>query len=154
MASLPWNISLINIPSYPTIHSVPCPTLNSHHYLQVKGTAMGILIAPSNANLFMGYLEQDFLNSELDKPSLWLSFINDIFLLWPHCLGSLTTFLEQLNSHYPVHFTWNTFQSYVIFLDVMFALTKVNSAPPFTLNPPTTDNIFIITDATPYQLKV
>ena len=39
-----------------------------------------------------------------------------------HCRGSLMresgTFLEWLNSHYPVHFTWNTPQSHVTFLDV------------------------------------
>ena len=45
-------------------------SFNSHHYLQVKSMAMGTLMAPSYANLFMGHLEQDFLNSELYKPSL------------------------------------------------------------------------------------
>ena len=43
---------------------------NSHLYLQVKGKAMGTRMAPSYANLFMGYLEQDFLNFELYKSQL------------------------------------------------------------------------------------
>ena len=72
-------------------------SFDSHHLLQVKGTAM-----------FMVHLEQDFLDSQLDKPKLWLRFIDDIFLLWPHGSDSHSAFLEQLNSRYPVHFTWNT----------------------------------------------
>ena len=93
-------------------------TFNSHHYLHVKGTAMGTHMAPSYANLFMGHLEQKFLNSEPYKPSLWLRFIDDIFLHWPDGPDSLITFLERLNSRYPYHFIWNTSQSHVTFLDV------------------------------------
>ena len=59
-----------------------------------------------------------FLDSQFDKPCLWLRFIDDIFLLWPHGPDSLTAFLKQLNSRYPVHFTWNTSPSHVTFLDV------------------------------------
>ena len=55
-------------------------------------TAMGTRMAPSYANLFMG-----FLHSAIEKPSLWLCFINDIFLLWPHGPNSLAQFLECLN---------------------------------------------------------
>jgi len=54
---------------------------NSLHYLQVKGIAMGTRMAPSYANLYMGSLEEDFLNSEDSKPDLWLRFIDDIFFV-------------------------------------------------------------------------
>ena len=105
MASLPWNISLINA----SPHSIPSTQFfvhlthnnfcfKSHHHLQVKGMAVGTHMAPSYANLFMGHLEQDFLGSQLDKPSLWLRFIDDIFLLWCHGPNSFTAFLEWLNS--------------------------------------------------------
>ena len=59
-------------------HPLPCHSSDSKHYLQVKGTAMGTHMAPSYANLFMGFLEQDFLHSAVEKPSLWLRFIDDI----------------------------------------------------------------------------
>ena len=58
-------------------------TFNSLHYLQVKATAMGNRMACSYANLFMGSLEDDFLNSKDSKPNLWLRFI-DVILLWTH----------------------------------------------------------------------
>ena len=77
---------------------------------------MGTRMAPSYADLFMGHLEQKFLGSQLYKPSLWLRFIDDIFLFWPHGPESLTDFLEQLNSQYHVHFTCNTSPSHVTFL--------------------------------------
>ena len=57
------------------------PEQRGHHYHQIKGTAMGTRRAPSYGNLFMGHLEQKFLNFEPYKPSLWLRFIDDIFLL-------------------------------------------------------------------------
>ena len=82
-------------------------SFNSRHFLQVKGTAIGTHMAPCYANLFMGSLEQDCFGSQLDKPSLWLRFIDDMCLLWPHGPDSLTAFVEQLDSHYSVHFTWN-----------------------------------------------
>ena len=114
MVSLPWNTSLTN--ALPTPYHPPSSLSNlpsfilalnhfsfdSRHYLQVKGTAMGTHIAPSYANLFMDFLEQDFLQSAEEKPSLWLRLIDDIFLLWPHGPNSLTQFLERLNSRYPV----------------------------------------------------
>ena len=75
-------------------------------------------MASPYANLFMSLLEQDFLHSAVKKPSLWLRFIDDIFLLWPHGPNYLTQFLECLNSRYPIQFTWHTSSSKVMFLDV------------------------------------
>ena len=72
----------------------------------------------------MGFLEQDFLHSAVEKPSLWLHFIDDIFLLWPHGPNSLTQFLERLNSRYPIQFTWHTSSSEVKFLDVDVCLNQ------------------------------
>ena len=111
-------------------------SFNSRHFLQVKGTAMGTCMAPSYANLFMGNLEQKFLGTQLDKPSLWLRFIDDIFLLWPHGPDSLTNFLKQLNSQYPVHFTWNTSPSHVTFLDVSSTIPTTSIPTPPTSREP------------------
>jgi hypothetical protein len=38
---------------------------------------MGTRMASSYANLFMGSLDEDFLNSEDSKLDLWLRFIDD-----------------------------------------------------------------------------
>ena len=80
-------------------------------------------MAPSYANLFMGSLEEDFLNLEDSKPDLWLRFIDDIFLLWTQGHDSLL-FIESLNSRYPVRFTWTIFPSHVNFLDIEIFVDK------------------------------
>ena len=118
--SLRKNVDILNqcLPSHPTIHSTPCPTYTIYPHppqLLVLLQSLpprhryghGHPYAPYHANLFMGHLEQDFLNSKFDKLGLWLRFI-DMFLLWPHGPNCL----ERLNSRYPIHFTSNTYSSH------------------------------------------
>ncbi|KAL8585967.1 hypothetical protein ACOMHN_059403 [Nucella lapillus] len=47
-------------------------------------TAMGTPLAPSAANLFMGWLEQQLLKKSPVPINIdtWKRFIDDIFLLW------------------------------------------------------------------------
>jgi len=66
---------------------------------------MGTRIAPSYANLFMGQLEYDFLQTQRLTPLLWVRFFDDIMMLWTHGETSLKTFLEQLNQFRVVQFT-------------------------------------------------
>ena len=51
------------------------------HYLQVGGTAMGTKVAPTYANIFMGVLEEKLLATAPHKPSLYLRYIDDCFLI-------------------------------------------------------------------------
>ena len=66
--------ALLHLSSYPLLTYFILThnnfSFNSLHYLQVKGTAMGIRMAPFYANLFIGSLDEDFLNSEDSKPDL------------------------------------------------------------------------------------
>ena len=70
IASLPGNTSLTS-PSHIRsltqflVQLTKNFSFNSHHYLEVKRMSMGSCMASSYANLFMLYLGQDFLNSEL-----------------------------------------------------------------------------------------
>ena len=108
---------------------------DERHYLQIKGTAMGTRMAPSYANLFMGKLENDFLSSQPLQPLCWLRFIDDIFMIWPHSREALDSFLQNLNTNYPVNFTHNVSPHHVTFLDVDLFLeqgtirTKVHIKP-------------------------
>ena len=51
------------------------------HYLQVGGTAMGIKLAPSFANLFLGNFEEKYVYTYI-KSLIWKRFIDDIFFIW------------------------------------------------------------------------
>ena len=91
---------------------------NNKHYLQVGGTAMGTRVAPSFANLFMAEFEEQYVYSYPTKASLWLRYIDDIFLIWEHGQDALDTFLVHLNScHDTIKFTAEFSYSAVNFLD-------------------------------------
>jgi hypothetical protein len=88
------------------------------YYLQIQGTAMGTKMAPSYANLFMAQLETKFLSNQPCVPSVWLRFIDDIFLIWDHPLPELQLFLQDLNTfHSTIKFTMEMSKDEIHFLD-------------------------------------
>jgi len=56
---------------------------------------MGTRMTPSYANLFLGKVEHDFMQTQPLPPLLWGRFVDDILMLWTHGGASLNTFLEQ-----------------------------------------------------------
>ena len=71
----------------------------NNFFIQRSGTAMGTKMAPSYANLFMGYLEKDLLMNCLHKPLVWYRYIDDIFLIWTHGQEKLDDFLKLVNEN-------------------------------------------------------
>ena len=54
-------------------------TFNSKFYNQIDGVAMGSLLAPVLANIFMGFYESKWLNEHnLNKPKFYLRYVDDI----------------------------------------------------------------------------
>ena len=74
-------------------------TFGNSFFLQRSGTAMGTRMAPSYANLFMGFLETDLLNSSPDKPLVWYRYIDDVFFIWTHGREKLDEFLNFCNNN-------------------------------------------------------
>jgi hypothetical protein len=102
---------------------------DSKHYLQIGGTAMGTKVAPSFANIFMADFEDKYVYNYPTKPSLWLRYIDDIFLIWEHSNEELEAFLGHLNScHHSIKFTSESSPSHVNFLD-----TTIHTSPDGTL---------------------
>lgn len=90
---------------------------NGQHYLQVGGTAMGTRVAPTFANIFMAHFEAAHVYTYHLQPLLWLRFIDDIFMLWPHGVGELETFRTHLNTVHPsIKFTMEASDDMVISL--------------------------------------
>ena len=54
---------------------------NDQWFLQNSGTAMGKKYAPSFANIFMAYLEDEVLRKAKCKPLAMFRFIDDIFFI-------------------------------------------------------------------------
>ena len=79
---------------------------------------MGTRMASLYANLCMGKLEQEFLQTQSRKTREWWRYIDDIFAIWTHGEPTLRTFVESLNRHHAtIKFTatWSTEE--VVFLD-------------------------------------
>ena len=80
---------------------------------------MGTKMAPSYACLFMGFLEQQLLDDCVDKPFMWVRFIDDIFGIWTHGKEKWETFYEKLNSsHASIKFEGTLSETGLPFLDV------------------------------------
>ena len=92
---------------------------DSKDCLQVGGTAMGTKLAPSFANLFMGYFEDKFVYSYHLKPFIWKRFIDDIFFVWTYGQNELDNFVDYLNNcHDTIKFTLETSLLNINFLDI------------------------------------
>ncbi len=80
---------------------------------------MGTKMAPSYANIFMGKLEETFLQPRSHHPGLWRRSIDDILLVWTHPEEELAKMLTDLNSfHSTIKFTWTASNTSVNFLDL------------------------------------
>ena len=89
-------------------------------FRQKLGTAIGTKFAPAYANLFMADLEKRLLDGAVDKPLVWLRYIDDVFFIWTHGQSKLDSFLEYLNGfHQTIKFTSESSMEKVSFLDVM-----------------------------------
>ena len=103
-------------------------SFNDCHYLQIHGTAMGTKMAPSYANLFLGYFEANALENALFKPHTWLRYIDDIFMIWTEGLDNLKIFIDYLNNiHSTIKFTSSHSFTNIPFLDVSVSLTDDGS---------------------------
>ena len=73
---------------------------------QVEGTAMGSPLSPVIANLFMEALESKALELSPLRPKMWIRYVDDTFVLWPHSEEELDNFHDLLNSITPsIQFT-------------------------------------------------
>jgi hypothetical protein len=70
---------------------------NEKLFHQKLGTAIGTKFAPGYANIYMGYLEEEFLNSCALRPWVWWRFLDDVFMIWLHGEKELNDFLARLN---------------------------------------------------------
>lgn len=95
-------------------------TFNNEYYLQTFGVAMGSPLSPVLANIFMEYLESEYLPNLTPRPLLWLRYVDDIFVIWPNN-QTFEPFFEQVNGLFPsIKFTteWES-QGTIPFLDCL-----------------------------------
>ena len=86
---------------------------------------MGSPLSPVMANIYMEHFEEKALESAPLKPTLWLRYVDDTFVLWPH-QEDVTSLLTHLNNIVPaIQFTMERESSQTLpFLDVMVQKTE------------------------------
>jgi hypothetical protein len=104
-------------------HHVLTTTYFQYHgefYEQSDGVAMGSPLSPAIANLFMEDFEERALSSAPLKPTLFLRYVDDTFVVWPHGRSSLDHFLDHMNhQHSSIKFTMEVEENNRLpFLDV------------------------------------
>ena len=99
-------------------------TFNDNHYLQVRGVAMGTKFGPAYACLFMGYVEQQFLQAyNKPVPDLFVRYIDDYFGATSSSREELERFIAHVNSFHPaLKFTWNIAEDTLPFLDLSVSI--------------------------------
>ena len=88
---------------------------------------MGTRMAPSYANIFMKYVEMQLIETLPKKPTLWLKFIDDIFMIWGHGKQVLEDFKHLSNNIHPtIKFAFNNSETEIAFLDTIIYRGKEN----------------------------
>jgi len=97
-----------------------CFSFADNHYKQVKGVAMGTKMGPSYANLFVGYIGNQFFNQfNGTKPERHGRYFDD-------CIGATSFsreepdhFITSVNSFHPaLKYTWEISETLIAFLDI------------------------------------
>ncbi|XP_071792712.1 uncharacterized protein [Asterias amurensis] len=104
-----------------TCVSSSCFQFQGKYYEQTAGTSIGFPISPVLAYIFMEEFESSSLLTADLRPSLWLRYVDDTFVVWPHGQDSLHEFLQYLNQqHSSIKFTMEQEHSGKLpFLDVL-----------------------------------
>ena len=96
---------------------------HSNFYSQIDRVAMGSLLVPVLANIFMGFYKSKWLNGyNLNKRKFYLRYVDDILAAFDKKQDSLK-FLEFLNKRHPnIKFTIDKeINEFIAFLDVFIS---------------------------------
>ena len=85
-----------------------CFSFSNNHYQQINGVAMGTKMGPSYANLFVGYIENQFFNQyNGPQPKLYRRYIDDCVGATSSTREELEQFIYSVNSfHTALKYTW------------------------------------------------
>ena len=70
---------------------------NGEMYQQVCGCAMGKRFSPNFASIYVAEWEKATLSKSSKSPLLYLRYLDDILIIWPHSKEEFWNFFEILN---------------------------------------------------------
>ena len=115
--------------------------LGTDFYEQTEGAAMGSPLSPVLANLYMEFFEEMAIDTATHKPTLWIRYVDDTFVIWTHGDSELQAFLGHLNSlRESIQFTMEEEeQGQLPFLDVLVKRKGSNLTTSVYRKPTSTD---------------
>ena len=128
--------------------------MGSDIYRQEEGLAMSSPLSPVLANIYMEYFEEMALGSTSLKPSMWLRYVDDTFILWPH-QGDVQILLDHVNSIRPsIQFNMEEEQDNKLpFLDILVTRTEQGFRSFVYRNPTFTGQYLNFNSHHPYMVK-
>ena len=117
---------------------------------------MGTICAPTYANIFTAYFEEIFIDPLIrNATKLYLSYIDDIILIWTKSENELLTFFEKLNQQHPsIKFEMKYSKDKIEFLDTLIYKDKNNNIQTTLYKKPTDRQNYIHSKSThPFSLK-
>ena len=115
---------IIPIPKQPFLELIKLCVMHNvfeyqgQFYKQKFGISMGSPLSPVLANLYMEYFESELLPNISGDIPLWVRYVDDILLAWPHG-GNFDDFFNKINNLAPtIKFTVEWEENHAIpFLD-------------------------------------
>ena len=126
----------------------------SNIYRQEERLAIGSPLSPVLANIYMEYFEEMVLGSTSQKPSMWLRYVDETFILWPH-QKDVQILLDYVNSIRPsIQFTMEKKQvKKLTFLDILVTRTEQGFMSSVYLKPTFTRQYINFNSLHPYTAK-
>ena len=120
----------------------------NEYYLQQDGVAMGSPLAPIMADVFMTKIETKLNRFSVNKPVLWLRYVDDIFCLFNTELNKILKFQERINNWHPnLKFTLEIETNQQLpFLDVL-VIKKANQFETTIYRKPTHTDLYMLYDS-------
>ena len=112
---------------------------------------MGSPLSPVMANIYMEYFEDMALNSAPLWPTMWLRYVDDTFILWPH----QEDVLEYVNTIRPsIQFTMEKEKdNQLAFLDILITRTECGFKTTVYRKPTFTGQYLNFDSHHPYSVK-
>ena len=86
---------------------------------------LGTKFAPVDANLFITRLEERLVDTSVEKPLIWIRYIDDMFFILMHGEAKLKEFIDHLNSsHDTIKFTSEHSRDSISFINVQVTLSE------------------------------
>ena len=134
--SIPHDDGLANLRNALLVNSIPTLTINGScdmtelvlkrnvfefnkkYFIKTIGTAIGTKLAPRYANLFLSIFERSMLIQYHIKPSTWLRYVDDIFMIWNDSEDKNKDLLAYINTVNPaIQFTHaHSFKSVIFWM--------------------------------------